>query len=74
MVKIGKWSKKVFKKYWFYQIFCFTNFTVFNLVCYDFYWKFTAVNCKKYLPFTNSPTSGISFKKYTTVNFYHGKL
>jgi hypothetical protein len=33
-----------------------------------FFQKFTVVNCKSYLPFTDLPISGVNFKNFTAVN------
>jgi hypothetical protein len=33
-----------------------------------FYQKFTVVNCKSYLPFTDLPISGVNFKNFTAIN------
>jgi hypothetical protein len=49
---------------------------IFASTCTDFhrfYQTFTAVKHKSILLFTNLPTSGINFKIFTSLIFYHGK-
>jgi hypothetical protein len=68
---------KNFKKLLLQKIYQFYQFLpeflmIFIAVFSAFYLKFTAVNCKNNC-LTHLPTSGINFKNFVAVIFYHGE-